>query len=145
MADRVPQTYGNHTRFDPLYHFFVLPVVMLSVIVTLVHCLNRRNWFSIWLVIFSIAIVVVTLKSRLYATKLQDRIIRMEERQRLRELLPETLRARIGELSEAQLVGLRFASDAEIPGLVEAALDRKLSASEIKKSIKVWRPDYFRV
>jgi Family of unknown function (DUF6526) len=118
---------------------------MLSVIVTLLHCLHRRNWFSIWLVIFSIAIVVVTLKSRLYATKLQDRIIRMEERQRLHELLPETLRARIGELSEAQLVGLRFACDSEITGLVEAALDRKLSASEIKKSIKVWRPDYFRV
>ncbi len=145
MADRVPQTYGNHTRRDPLFHFFALPVVMLSVIVTLLHCLHRRNWFSIWLVIFSIAIVVVTMKSRLYANKLQDRIIRMEERQRLHELLPETLRARIGELSEAQLVGLRFASDTEIAGLVQAALDRKLSASEIKKSIKVWRPDYFRV
>jgi hypothetical protein len=145
MADRVPQNYGNHTRFDPLFHFFALPVVVLSVIVTLVHCLYRRNWFSLWLVIFSIAIVVVTLKARMYATKLQDRIIRMEERQRLYGLLPETLRARIGELTEAQLVGLRFASDAEIPGLVEEVLARKLSRSEIKKSIKVWRPDYFRV
>ena len=145
MADRVPQNYGNHTRFDPLYHFFALPVVALSVIVTLVHCLHRRNLFSIWLVIFSVAIVVVTLKARMYATKLQDRIIRLEERLRLYGLLPETLRARIGELSEAQLVGVRFASDAEVPGLVEEALSKKLSASEIKKSIKVWRPDYFRV
>ena len=145
MADRVPQTYGNHTRFDPLFHFFALPVIMLSVIVTLVHCLHRQNWFSIWLVIFSIAIAVVTLKVRFYATKLQDRIIRMEERQRLYGLLPETLRARIGELSEAQLVGLRFAPDAELPGLVEETLAKKLSGAQIKKSIKVWRPDYFRV
>ena len=145
MADRVPQTYGNHSRFDPLFHFFALPVIMLSVIVTLVHCLHRRNWFSIWLVIFSIAILVVTMKARMYATKLQDRIIRMEVRQRLYGLLPETLRARIGELSEAQMVGLRFASDAELPGLVEETLAKKLSAAQIKKSIKVWRPDYFRV
>ena len=145
MADRVPQTYGNHPRFDPLFHFFALPVIMLSVIVTLVHCLHRQNWFSIWLVIFSIAIAVVTLKVRFYATKLQDRIIRMEERQRLYGLLPETLRARIGELSEAQLVGLRFASDAELPGLVEETFAKKLSGAQIKKSIKVWRPDYFRV
>lgn len=143
MADQVPQTYGNHTRFDPLYHFFALPVVLLSVIVTLVHCLHRRNWFSIWLVIFSIAIAVVTVKTRLYATKLQDRIIRMEERQRLYRLLPEPLRARIGELSEAQLVGLRFASDAELPGL--ETLAKKLSGAQIKKSIKLWRPDSFRV
>jgi hypothetical protein len=118
---------------------------MLSVIVTLVHCLNRRNWFSIWLVIFSIAVAVVTLKVRIYATKLQDRIIRMEERQRLYGVLPEALRARIGELSEAQLVGLRFASDAELPGLVEEAFAKKLSGAQIKKSIKVWRPDYLRV
>jgi hypothetical protein len=145
MADQAPQTYGNHTRFDPLYHFFAFPVVMLSVIVTLVHCLDRRNWFSVWLVIFSIAIAVVTLKVRIYATKLQDRMIRMEERQRLYGLLPETLRARIGELSEAQLVGLRFASDGELSGLVEETLAKKLSAVQIKKSIKVWRPDYFRV
>jgi hypothetical protein len=55
------------------------------------------------------------------------------------------LRARIGELSEAQLVGLRFASDAELPGLVEETLAKKLSRAQIKKSIKVWRPDYFRV
>jgi hypothetical protein len=145
MADRVPQIYGNHTRFDPLYHFFALPVVLLTVIVTLVHCLHRRNWFSVWLVIFSMAIVVLTLKARLYATKLQDRIIRLEERERLCGLLPEPLRSRVSELSEAQLVGLRFASDGEISGLVEETLAKKLSRAEIKKSIKVWRADYFRV
>ena len=144
MADRVPQSYGNHTRFDPLYHFFALPVIMLTVIVTVVHCLHRRNWFSVWLVIFSIAIVVLTLKARLYATKLQDRIIRLEERERLYGLLTEPLRSRIGELSEAQLVGLRFASDGEIPALVEETLAKKRSRAEIKKSIKAWRADYFR-
>jgi hypothetical protein len=97
---------------------------MLTVIVALVHCLRRRNWFALWLVIFSIAIVVLTLKARLYATKLQDRIIRLEERERLYGLLTEPLRSRVGQLSEAQLVGLRFASDGEIPGLVEETLAR---------------------
>ncbi len=145
MADPVPQNYGNHTRWDPLFHFFVLPVVGLTVIVTIVHFIERRNFFSGWLVIFSLAIALLTSKARLYALKAQDRVIRLEERMRLSTLLAEPLRSRIGDLTEAQLIGLRFAADGEIPGLVQDALAKKLSQSEIKKAIKVWRADYFRV
>lgn len=127
------------------FHFFALPVALLTVMVTVVHCLHRRNWFSEWLVIFSIAVVVLTFKARLYAIKVQDRAIRLEERERLARLLSDPLRSRIGELSPSQLIGLRFASDGEIPVLVEETLARKLSKADIKKSIKVWRPDDFRV
>jgi hypothetical protein len=145
MAAPVSQNYANHTRWDPLYHFFAVPVVLLTVIVTIVHFVQRPNWFSGWLVIFSVAIVVLTLKARFYALRVQDRLIRLEEKERLANLLAEPLRSRVGELREGQLVGLRFACDAEIPGLVQDALAKNLSQSDIKKSIKIWRADYFRV
>jgi hypothetical protein len=145
MAEKVPQNLANHARFDPLFHFFALPVVMLTVIVAVVHLVQRRNWFSAWLVVFVVAMVIVTLRARMYALKVQDRLIRLEERERIAGLVPESLRSRIGELTEGQLIGLRFASDAEIPPLVKATLDKKLSRADIKKAIKDWRPDHFRV
>jgi hypothetical protein len=131
--------------FDPLFHFFALPVVGLSVIAAIVHAVQRPNWFSAWLVLFCIALVIVTMKARMYALRVQDRLIRLEERLRLRDLIDEPLRSRICELSEGQLIGLRFASDAEVPRLAEAALAKQLSKAEIKKSITSWRGDYFRV
>jgi hypothetical protein len=145
VADPLPQNYANHTRWDPLYHFFAVPVVLLTVIVTIVHLVQRPNWFSGWLVIFSVAIVILTLKARFYALRVQDRLIRLEERERLANLLAEPLRSRVGELREGQWVGLRFACDAEIPGLVQDALAKNLSRSDIKERIKVWRADHFRV
>jgi hypothetical protein len=145
MSTPVPQTYANHTRWDPPFHFFALPLILLTVIAAIVHCVQRPSWFSGWLILFSIAIVILTVKARLYALKAQDRIIRLEERERLMSLLADPLRGRVGELTEGQLIGLRFACDAEIPLLVEQCLAKKLSKAEIKKSIKVWRGDYFRV
>jgi hypothetical protein len=145
MANPVPQNYGNHTRWDPAFHFFALPVILLTVIAAIVHCVQRPSWFSGWLILFSIATVILAVKARFYALKAQDRIIRLEERERLVGLLTDPLGSRVGELTEGQLVGLRFACDAEIPVLVEESLAKKLSQSDIKKSIKVWRADYFRV
>lgn len=124
MADSVPQNYANHVRWGPLFHFFALPVVLLTLIVTIVHLVHRPNWFSGWLVIFSVAIVILTVKARFYALRVQDRLIRLEGRERLASLLAEPLRSRVGELSEGQLVGLRFACDAEVPGLVQDAVER---------------------
>jgi Family of unknown function (DUF6526) len=140
-----PQSLATHRRFDPLFHFFALPVIGLSVIAAIVHAVQRPTWFAAWLVLLSLALVIVTLRARMYALRVQDRLIRLEERLRLNDLIAEPLRSRICELSEGQLIALRFASDAEVPGLVQAALAKQLSKAEIKKSITSWRGDYFRV
>lgn len=144
MADHV-QTFSNHTRYDPFFHFFVLPVFAISLIVTIVHLVRKPGLHSAWIVVFMIAAMLLMFKVRLYALKVQDRVIRIEERLRLATLLDESLRPRIGEFTESQLVGLRFASDAELPALAARALSEKLSRDEIKKAVQQWRPDDWRV
>jgi hypothetical protein len=143
-----PQSYAHHTRWDPPFHFFILPVFALTVIVAIVHfCLSIHHHplHSAMLVLLTLAALFAIFKIRLNALKVQDRVIRLEERIRLAAILPEPLRARIPELTESQLIGLRFASDAEVSALVQRALTEKLSSEDIKKSIKTWRPDNFRV
>jgi hypothetical protein len=128
----------------------LLPVLLINVIVVGYYLVRSiiegREWLGgVWLLILSLALVVIMGRLRAYATRLQDRIIRLEERLRLGTVLPEGLRPRIGELSDTQLVGLRFASDAELPALVQRALDEKLDRTQIKKAVTDWRPDYSRV
>ena len=152
MAEKMPQTYANHTRFDPPFHFFIAPILLLGVIFALIHFFAhlghadfRDNLHAILLIVLSLTLVTWLLKTRLYALKVQDRVIRLEERLRLMQLLPEPLRSRIPELTEDQLIGLRFASDAEVPKLAERALNEKLNRKQIKQAVQNWRPDYWRV
>ena len=145
MAEKKPQTFANHTRWDPLFHFFALPVFFLLAIARLVHFIRRPGLHAALMFVAAVAAAIAVLKIRLYALRVQDRVIRLEEHLRLASLLSEPLRSRIPELTEAQLVGLRFASDAEVPRLVERALSEKLSQADIKKAIQTWRPDYWRV
>ena len=152
MAEKKPQTFANHTRFDPPFHFFALPFFGLVLLATLIHFFAhiahgdfRDHFHAFMLILLASAVLIAVLKIRLYALKVQDRVIRLEERLRLTTLLAEPLRSRIPELTEDQLIGLRFASDAEIPKLVERALKENLSRKDIKKAIQTWRPDYWRV
>jgi hypothetical protein len=145
MAERKPQTFANHTRFDPLYHFFALPVFVFCVIAAIVYFVMHPGFHSGLLFVVSVAVAIAVSKLRFYPLKVQDRIIRLEERLRLTSLLSEPLRSRIPELTEGQIVALRFASDAELPKLTERALAEKLSPADIKKAIQTWRPDYWRV
>jgi hypothetical protein len=145
MADEARQNLSNHTRLDPPFHFFILPVFAISLIATIVHLVRRPSVHCAWLVVFMIAAIAAIFKIRLYALRVQDRVIRLEERLRLATLLDPALRPRIAELTESQLVALRFASDSELPALAARALNEKLSNSEIKKSIQDWRPDHWRV
>jgi len=145
MAEKKPQTYANYTRWDPLFHFFALPVFLLLALAGLVHYIWRPGLHSALMFVVAVALAVVIVKLRNYPLRVQDRVIRLEERLRLASALPEPLRSRIPELTEGQLVALRFASDAEVAKLAERALSEKLSPADIKKSIQTWRPDYWRV
>jgi len=152
MAETSRQSFSNYTRLDPPFHFFVLPFFALGVLVALYHFFAHitkggfhHHLHAFLLVLLAFASLMAVAKMRLYALKVQDRVIRLEERLRLTQLLTDPLRSRIPELTVEQLIGLRFASDAEIPKLVERALNEKLSGKDIKKSIQNWRPDYWRV
>ncbi len=148
-----PQSYSHHTRWDPPFHFFLLPVTFAVVLGVLYHSVQHvvrdpgleSAAHALIHIILAAALVIAVTKIRLNALKVQDRVIRLEERLRLATILPENLRSRIPELSIGQLVGLRFASDGELAGLVQRALDEKLSRDDIKKAIKTWRPDNARV
>jgi len=143
--DASPQNFSNHTRFDPPFHFFILPVALANVIISIVHIFKVPTWASGWWIVTAIAAFMVAGKTRGYALKVQDRIIRLEERVRLGAVLQEPLRSRIGELSDTQLIGLRFASDGELPALAQRALAENLSRKDIKKSVTNWRADSARV
>jgi hypothetical protein len=145
MAKATPQSYANHARLDPPFHFVLAPLGIAAVIVSVVLFVQRPRLASGLWIAFAIGLFLIAFKTRSYALKVQDRVIRLEERLRLSMLLPEADRARIPELTESQLIGLRFASDAELPRLAKRALDERLTSKQIKAAIESWRPDYFRV
>jgi len=143
-----PQTYKNHARFDPPYHFFLLIILLINIIFAITYVV--RHWpdharLGIWWIIMSLAFMVLAFVSRSYALKAQDRIIRLEERLRFAALLSGNDLTRSHSLTESQLIGLRFASDAELPALVKRTLDQNLTQKQIKEAIVDWKPDYFRV
>lgn len=145
MAEPRPQNLANHVRIDPPFHYFVLPTLAITWIVSVVFLVRHPGFVHFWIVVFNTAIIVAVIRCRQYALKVQDRVIRLEERERLATLLPDSLRSQIAKLTEAQLIGLRFASDEEIPALVQRTLSENLSQKDIKKSVKNWRPDDWRV
>ena len=145
MAESLEQNYANHGRIDPLFHYFLLPVAFISLIAAIVNLVRFPGFGSAWLVVVSVAALVAIFKMRLYSLKIQDRVIRLEERFRLQQILAEPLRSGIPQLTMGQLVALRFASDDELPSLVTRALSEKLSKDDLKKAVTVWRADLFRV
>lgn len=145
MADRV-QTFASHRKYIPEFHFFVLPVLVINVIVTAVQFVQRPALITAWLFVLAIALAIGIWTARAMALRAQDRIIRLEERMRLERLLPPDLRGRLAELRTSQLIALRFASDDEVPDLVRRALTGELQRQgDIKRAIRDWRPDYLRV
>jgi Family of unknown function (DUF6526) len=146
MASQKPQNFQNHTRTVPPFHMFVLPVLLLNLGWTIYHLIRAGLSFeSVLGVLLALALLTFALFARLFALTVQDRVIRLEMRLRLAELLPPELRPRIPEFNVAQLVSLRFASDAELPSLARKVLDEKLTDRKaIKRLVKDWQADYLR-
>jgi len=144
MAERT-QTYKNHTAIFPLFHYFVLPLFLINVLVEVRHVYYDVSRHTIWSLLLAIGLFALALSARLMALTVQDRVIRMEMRQRLAQCLPADLQPRIGELTRQQLVGLRFASDAEMADLVRDVLAGKLATVKaIKMNVKNWQADWLR-
>ena len=146
MAEKEPQSLATHRRIVPMYHlvlFFILVANFLWAGWLLYKHPSVDAGMSLLL---AFGLGILFLYARTFALAAQDRLIRLEERMRFAEILPDDLKSRIGDLKEGQLIGLRFASDGEVPDLVRQVLDGKLTGrDEIKKAIKTWRPDTYRV
>jgi hypothetical protein len=146
MANEKPQNLQNHARFVPPFHMFVLPVFLLNAGWTIYHVIKAGISFeSILMVLMAFALLTLALFARVFALTVQDRVIRLEMRLRLAEILPPDLATRIPEFNVVQLVSLRFAGDAELPALARKVLDEKLSDRKaIKQLVKNWQGDYLR-
>jgi L-cystine uptake protein TcyP (sodium:dicarboxylate symporter family) len=140
------QTYQNHTRFVPLYHFVVLPILLINILVAGYDLVRFPALATVWGLVVTIAVFLGVLFGRVFALAAQDRVIRLEERLRLRELLPAELRSRVNDFTAEQLIALRFASDGEVAELAGSVLrDRVEKRAAIKKMIRQWRADEQRV
>lgn len=145
MAAQVPQTKENHVRIDPAFHYFLLPLLFVLIIWFAMHAVRHPGTESIALVLLAVAVLLTATKARMYAAKVQDRVIRLEERLRLAAILPAEKQAECAKLTEGQLIALRFASDPELLILAERAARENLTGKQIKEAVQNWRPDYWRV
>jgi hypothetical protein len=140
------QNYATHKRYYPLFHFVALPLLGLNLLASLVYAIRhygaKMNW---WNVVVAFALICLAVATRSMILTVQTRVIRLEETLRMQRVLPDDLRARIGELRTRQIIGLRFCSDEELPDLCRAVLNGEVrDLDEIKRRVKRWRPDYHR-
>jgi hypothetical protein len=144
----IQQNLKNHTRYDPPFHFVIIPLLLLNLIFSIyitVHNWPASKHLHLWGIVMAIVFIMMAGRARDSALKAQDRIIRLEERLRLAALLPATDLGHIDELTVKQLIALRFASDAELPALVHKTLTQDMEPKAIKQAIVNWRPDNHRV
>jgi len=144
MADGV-QSYQKHARWLPGFHFFVIPVLLVNLLNEMRHVWMEPSRHFAFQVVFAAALLTAAFLSRIQALTVQDRVIRLEMRLRLRGILPPDLQPNIDTLTHRQLVALRFASDAEMADLVRDVLAGKLgSGKEIKMRVRNWQSDWLR-
>jgi hypothetical protein len=145
MAEKVPQTYQNHTRYLPVFHFVVLPLLLVYFIGTIYVAVTTRSLLAHLDMVLAVALILLALSARMMAVTVQNRVIRLEERLRMRALLPADLQPRIDEFTVPQLVALRFASDEELPALAREVLDKRIEdRNVIKQKVTRWRADDLR-
>lgn len=140
-----PQSLKSHGRYDPPYHFFLAAVVVANIVIAVIFAVHHFRFYPVWLVVLSLAALVAVFRFRQYPLKVQDRVIRLEERLRLQALAPAEWHTQIYRLTEDQLIALRFAADDEVVELAKQALEHNLNRKQIKERIKNWRADNWRV
>ena len=145
MAQTSAQTFENHTRILPAFHYVAFPLLAVNFFFTLYQTATAFSWANLVALGLSVGLILLFFLARVMALSVQDRVIRLEETLRMRALLPADLQPRIGEFTVKQLVALRFASDGELPALARQVLDGKIHDQKaIKKMVREWRADYQR-
>lgn len=145
MTETTKQNYANHVRKLPPLYMAAAAVLIINLLWTVYIAVRNVAFGTVLQVFFVASLLVLFISSRLFALSVQDRVIRLEERMRMERLLPADLRPRIGEFTVKQLIGLRFASDAELPALAREVLEGKLTELDaIKRAVKDWRADWQR-
>jgi uncharacterized membrane protein YciS (DUF1049 family) len=139
------QNFENHAKIVPAFHYFILPVLAINFVQSIFQVAHHFSVDAVISVLFALALILLALYARMFALTVQDRVIRLEMQLRLRNLLPPDQHARIVNFTVGQLVALRFASDAELPGLARKVLDEKVNDRKtIKKMIQNWQTDLLR-
>jgi hypothetical protein len=139
------QSLKNHAKFVPLYHGVAMPILFANLLWSAYRAIVHPGSETALAALVAAALVIVVLFARAFALTVQDRIIRLEMRLRLRELLPPDLAARIPEFTTGQLVALRFAGDRELPALARRVLDDRMQDRKaIKQLIADWQADHLR-
>jgi uncharacterized protein DUF6526 len=139
------QTLKNHTKFVPGFHFVVLPIFVANLIASIVSLVRNFSAASVISTLVAVGLLMLAFTVRLMALTVQDRVIRLEMRLRMQQVLPAEMRPRIPEFTVGQLVALRFAGDAELPDLSRKVLQDKLTDRKaIKQLVRDWQPDMLR-
>ncbi|HQU86739.1 MAG TPA: DUF6526 family protein [Pyrinomonadaceae bacterium] len=145
MAEET-QNYQNHTRYFPLVHFVITPLLFINLIWQIVDLSRFKNWDEANDLLIAVILTLISLAARIQALKAQDRVIRLEERLRYKEVLPQELYERAKSLRTSQIIALRFASDEELPELIVKTLNGDFEKTkDIKLAVKNWRGDFLRV
>ncbi|NIV54332.1 MAG: hypothetical protein GWN48_01490, partial [Actinobacteria bacterium] len=127
-------------RMVPAYHYLLFALVLAVVIWSVIRLVEDPSLDRVMVVLLAVVLVLTAFYARAFPLRVQDRVIRLEERLRMETLLPDDLRSRIGEFTTGQLIGLRFASDEELPELARKVLDEGLTdRKSIKQAVKNWR------
>lgn len=146
MSTEPTQSFANHARLVPGFHYVLSPLTLIFLVWSLTRLASQRSADALYGVVGAVAMMGNLWFTRGFPLKAQDRVIRLEEELRLARLLPDDLRRRAHELTPRQLISLRFASDAELPEMVRWVLTERVTDSKaIKQRIRDWRPDHFRV
>jgi hypothetical protein len=141
-----PQSFENHAKLVPGYHGWATAFLVLPTLYFLYSVIRDFSLGSVAVFVFAVGVIMAALYARLFPLGVQDRLIRLEERLRMQRILPDDLQGRIPEFTAKQLVGLRFASDEELPGLARRVLDEGITDSKlIKQAVKNWRADHQRI